>query len=258
MIEKIGVQTFTIRKLINTPEKLYTTLLDLSRSGIKNFELARISFSKEELAVLLKLKRQENLNFSVCQIKLKDIEKNLDWYQEFCNMLDIKYLEVAVIPMKSFLKREKGLLKLSDRLNILGRRVKEKGINLLYHHHHFEMVKYNNKLSLNIIMDNTDPNLVNFVADTYWLARGGFNPAKYIDDNKSRIKGIHLRDYELNFKKFDFSITDSTVGKGTIDFKEIVDKDKNWNVDFYSIEEATDEPINALNESYNYLSKLCE
>lgn len=258
MIDKIGIQTFTIRKLIQTPDKMKEKFLELNKFGIKNFELARISFSEDEMKMLKTLKDTHGIRYSVCQIKLKDIEKKIDWYINFAKTLDIEYLEVSVIPIKSFLQKKKGLLQLSKRLNTLGEKLLNEGIKLLYHHHHYELVNFDEKLGLELLMNHTDSNYLNFVVDTYWLTRGGFDPTHFIDKHHDRIKGVHLRDYDLKFKRGRFSITDATLGQGRINFKSLVKNDAEWTIDFYSIEQATDTPMVDLKRSYEYIKNLID
>jgi len=256
MIDKIGVQTFTIRKLIQTSEKMKEKFLELNKLGIKNFELARISFSQSELTMLKTLKEEHEITYSVCQIKLKDIEEKIEWYINFAKTLDISYLEVSVIPIKSFIQKKKGLLKLSKRLNILGEKLLKEDIKLLYHHHHYELVNLDGELGLELLFNHTDPRYVNFVVDTYWLARGGFDPTHFINKYHIRIKGVHLRDYDLKFKRGNFVISDAALGQGRINFESVVKNDFNWAVDFYSIEQATDTPMEDLKISYEYITSL--
>lgn len=256
MIDKLGIQTFTIRKLIENPNDLYDTLLKLHNKGISSFELARISFSEEEIQVLRKLKEDKGICYTAIQVKLEKIEKNLDWYATFCKTLGITYIEVSAIPILSFLNKEKGFLNLAKRLNLLGEKVRNKGVQLIYHHHHYELIRIGNLVGLDQLIKETEPKYVQFLADTYWLARGGYNPASFIEKNKTRIKGVHLRDFELKFSFGRFVPTEVAVGDGRIDFKEILSKKNDWDIDFYSIEQDTKQPLEDLLKSYQYLKKM--
>ncbi len=226
MIDKIGLQTFTIRNDIKTIVDMEGALRYYNGNGIKRFELARIKFNSEELELLKKLKSELSLSYIASQITLKRILKDFDYLMRFSKELGITYLEVSVIPTLSFLRKKKGIIDLSKKLNELGKRTKEHNVKLLYHHHNYELISYDDKLSLDILIDNTDSDLVNFVCDTYWLARSGYNPAKFIGDRINRIKGLHLRDSKFYHKWSKFDFTDTFIGDGTIDFAEIVKLDK--------------------------------
>lgn len=258
MIEKVGIQTFTIRNDIKNPENFENALRFYAQKGIKNFELSRINFYKEELQVLLKLKEELGLNYTASQITMRKINQNFDFLMEFSNTLGIKFIEVSVIPFINFLWGKDGILDLAQKLNDMGRRTKEHGVGLLYHHHNYELIKYGDRLSFDILVDKTDPELVSFVCDTYWLARSGYSPAKFIEDRIKRVKGIHLRDSTLKYRRGMFVNTDEKLGSGTIDFESVIELDKYNSIDFYSIEQDTDQPQKHIIESYNYLKSINE
>jgi len=255
MIEKLGVQTFTVRNEIKTPDDIRKTFTRLNDIGYKRFELARMKYNQAELNVLKELKKEFDFEYVTCQIKMKTIIKNFDWLMKFSIELGIPTIEVSVIPISDFLKREKGMIELSGKLNELGQRTKKAGINLLFHHHNFELIKMGGKLGIDHLFENTDREFVNFVVDTYWLARSGFDPFSFVKKHEDRVKGIHLRDSEMFQKGFGFDYKDQVIGKGTINFDPFKNEILN-NVDFYSVEQNSSDPIEDLKSGYNYLSHL--
>ncbi len=256
LIDKIGIQTFTIRNQLKTLPEMEYTISSYCEMGIKNFELARIKFSREELLLLKSLKEKYKINFSGSQITFTKINKNLDYLLYFSKELDIKYLEVSVIPMTKFFKGKDGILELCNDLNICGEKIKKSGVKLLYHHHNYELIKYDEKLSFDILLDNTSTDNVNFVCDTYWLARSGYSPFKFIENRITRVRGVHLRDNILEFKLGKFFNSDTYVGNGTIDFQEIKNIESYNFIDFYSIEQSSSNPYIDIEKSYNYLKKI--
>ncbi len=256
MKDKIGIQTFTIRKGLKNLDDIEKTLSLYCEKGIKNFELSRITFSKEELILLKKLKEKYNITFFASQIPLKKIEDNLDFLLEFSNELNIKYLEVSVIPIMSFLKGKEGILKLCQRLNELGKKTKVKNVNLLYHHHNYELIQFEDYTYFKLLVENTNKDYVNFVCDTYWLGKSGYCPHGFIKKNINRIVGVHLRDNYFYFKRGKFVSKDTYLGNGTINFEEILKLDEESQIDFYSIEQDSEKPFEDIFKSYNYLLQL--
>ncbi len=255
MLNKIGLQTFTIRNEIKDIQKLEKVLLFFKKQGICNFELSRIKFSEEELVVLKKLHDKKQLNFTAIQVPLHKIKKHFDWYVKFCSQLNIKYIEVSVIPTINFIQGEKGITSLAKTLNKLGKETKKHNINLLYHHHNFELINFGNILSIDKLLNETDEAYVNLVADTYWIAMAGLNPKQFLLKRKNRIKGVHLRDCKMVHKLGKFSLADTTIGKGNINFKEILSCDNELNVDFYSIEQNSENPLQDVKFAYNNIVK---
>ena|GEM_PF-488064 len=257
-MDKLGVQTFTLRSALKTPEAIEKALMTAHEIGYSNFELARIAFDQATLAVLKKLQDSRGIRYSTMQIKLKVIERDFEDLVAFAKTLGINSIEVSVIPLNHFLKGKQGILDLSKRLNSLGEKCLQNGIKLLYHHHHFEMVRFDGMLSLELLMNHTDARYVNFVCDTYWLARGGFDPFTFVYRHQNRIKGVHLRDIGFDFKRFSFRQPDATIGKGAIDFSRFCTLDHLLSISFYSVEQDAEMPFQAIEESYKTLKHLSQ
>lgn len=255
MLDRLGVQTFTIRKLIKNSVELRKTLTELGEMGYTHFELARMKYNREELAVLKELQERYHFTYVTCQIKMDVIIKRFDWLMEFSRELKIPTIEVSVIPLKSFLKKREGMLELAEELNALGSRTKEYGVELLYHHHNYELILMDDELGLIHLFNHTDPDLVNFVIDTYWLARSGFNPYSFIKEYEDRVRGVHLRDCNFYHKALSFKFRDEVVGRGSIDFK-MFKSDKLENILFFSVEQDSKNPIEDLKLSYIYLKEM--
>ncbi len=252
MIENVGVQLFTVRKYTRTPDALEATLRRLHDMGYSRFELARLLFSPEEMAVFKRLKEELGLVYTASQIKLKVIQKRLDWLIEFSKTLGIGYIEVSVIPAKAFLSGEKGLRALAAELNALGAQVMEHGISLLYHHHNFELIRLGDRLGIDILLAETDSRFLSLVADTYWLARSGIHPGDFMERRAERVRGIHLRDCQYRFGGLRFVFNDCAVGDGTVNFGFLA----RLSGRFMSVEQATEQPFEMLQRSRAALERL--
>ena len=84
---------------------------------------------------------------------------------------------------------------LAERLNKVGKALKEQGIELLYHNHNCELRKVNTKqTAYDILLEETDPSYVNFEFDSYWFAEGGADPLYWMRKLGSRMKLWHIND----------------------------------------------------------------
>jgi len=90
---------------------------------------------------------------------------------------------------------EAAVRELADRLNKVGKALKEQGIELLYHNHNCELRKVNTKqTAYDILLEETDPSYVNFEFDSYWFAEGGADPLYWMRKLGSRMKLWHIND----------------------------------------------------------------
>lgn len=65
---------------------------------------------------------------------------------------------------------------LAARLNKAGEALKAEGVELLYHNHNCELRHVNaEKRAYDILLEETDPQFVNFEFDSYWFTEGGAN-----------------------------------------------------------------------------------
>lgn len=85
--------------------------------------------------------------------------------------------------------------KLAERLNRAGAALGEKGIRLLYHNHNCEFLKVSpGKNAYQILMEETETELVNFEFDSYWCAECGENPLTVMEQLGNRMKLWHIND----------------------------------------------------------------
>jgi sugar phosphate isomerase/epimerase len=98
------------------------------------------------------------------------------------------------------------------RLDRAGARCREHGITLCYHNHAHEIV--HDMFGLGHILAETDPANVRLNVDTYWVARGGQDPAAVIRLLKGRVGYLHLKDMMPDG-------TFGEVGSGRLDWRAI-------------------------------------
>lgn len=88
-----------------------------------------------------------------------------------------------------------ALKDLQKRLNVAGRKLKEGGIELLYHNHNCEFRKLpSGETAYQFLIDNTNPEYVNFEFDSYWPAEAGVCPLKLMKQLGNRMKLYHIND----------------------------------------------------------------
>ena len=84
---------------------------------------------------------------------------------------------------------------LANRLNEAGKALRSQGIQLLYHNHNCELRKVNaGKCAYDILLEETDPEYVNFEFDSYWFTEGGADAKQWMHRLGSRMKLWHIND----------------------------------------------------------------
>ena len=152
--------------------------------------------------------------------------------------------------------------RLAAKFNSAAEIVKSAGLKLAYHNHDFEFKDWGGgKTGYEVLLKETDPSLVNFEMDIYWVVRAGQDPIKIIKENPGRIKMWHLKDMA---SKQPPSYTTSgpqffaPVGTGIINFKEIFKYKKESGMKYFFVEQdQTKLPVyEAIAKSFGYVKKL--
>ena len=90
---------------------------------------------------------------------------------------------------------EQAVKDLVRRLNAAGAALNQEGLSLLYHNHNVELLFVQpNVRAYDILIDETDPALVNFEFDSYWFADGGADPKAWMRRLGQRMLLWHVTD----------------------------------------------------------------
>lgn len=109
--------------------------------------------------------------------------------------------------------------KIAGQFNALGGRLQKEGIKLAYHNHNFEFAPIDNTTGFDLLLQNTDPALVHFEMDLYWVVRGGADPVALFQRYPGRFPMWHIKDMDKANPELN-----TEIGNGSIDFKRLFDK----------------------------------
>ncbi len=130
---------------------------------------------------------------------------------------------------------------LSQKLNKAGETVKAAGLKLAYHNHNFEFKDWGNgQIGFHIMLQETDPKLVSFEMDMYWVTRAGLNPEDLIKAHPGRFKMWHIKDMSEKREGTTELSGDQVfteVGTGIINYKEIFKLKKLSGMEYFFVEQ---------------------
>jgi sugar phosphate isomerase/epimerase len=108
--------------------------------------------------------------------------------------------------------------RVAETLNVAGASAGAVGIRTGYHNHDFEFQRFGDRSGFEILLDETDANLVDIELDCFWAFKAGFQPLALLNAHKGRIKYLHLKDSagEPDHRQRD-------IGAGVIQWKPILD-----------------------------------
>ena len=250
---QIGVQTFTIRKAQKRNlEKAYLPLIEM---GIRDFEIARIPFNRENALKIKQLMETYGIRIASIQAKPKDIHWHPERLVEFCRITECQNIVISMLPFHCILGSEKLFYRFVDKLDVWYAAFEKEGITLNFHHHNWEYVSLSNgKTRMEELLTRTEK--IRFVHDTYWTARSGRDPVDQIREFGHRLTGIHLRDLTFYQKGLDVLPKDTALGQGVIDFPRVLQAAAEAGCQYCAIEQKTDTPYEALKTSWDYCQQI--
>ncbi|HNX43775.1 MAG TPA: sugar phosphate isomerase/epimerase [Bacteroidales bacterium] len=216
--KSIGLQLYTVRDY--TEKDLTGTLKSLSETGYDFLEAASYSSGKfygMEPKTLRKLVEGfgMKMNSSHAGFNDKDAALAIESHAE----LGVKYL---VLPSMHIDTPDAGaFMKAAARFNNLGEQCRKAGLKFGYHNHSFEFSMTDRGPGYDVLLNNTDPDLVLFQADLFWMKKAGYNPVDYFKKYPGRFELWHVKDMAGTPEK-----EDTEVGTGIIDFGELFEKKK--------------------------------
>jgi len=262
---KLGVQLYTVRDQLKTLDE---TLGAIKAAGFDEVETLRPILG--DLPPLLKkhgLAAPSGHFDAALVLDLGDIaKKGLGTYSfetavAQAKAVDMKYFVIPYL-MGEDRKSLDDYKRHADKMNEGGRRCKAAGLQLAYHHHSFEFVKYGAESGWDVLLSRLDKELVALEVDVFWLAAAGLDPAATIKQLGSRVRLVHLKDRAAGPPELDelkvAKPTFKEVGSGTLDFPAILRACKDVGVEHYFVEQdhVPADPLASLKQSVTYLRSL--
>ncbi|MEN2400932.1 sugar phosphate isomerase/epimerase [Flavobacterium sp. MC2016-06] len=131
--------------------------------------------------------------------------------------------------------------KIASRLNEAGKMCQKAGLKLAYHNHDFEFENYNGLTGYDILLKETDHDLVFFELDLYWVVRSEKNPLQLFKENPGRFKMWHVKDMD----KLKPALN-TEIGSGSIDFKPIFKEIQRSGMKHFFVEQENNFVINSF------------
>ncbi|MBI3719774.1 MAG: sugar phosphate isomerase/epimerase [Sphingobacteriales bacterium] len=124
---------------------------------------------------------------------------------------------------ESLRKTYDDALRYMEVFNKSGELCKKSGMKFGYHNHDFEFsVKLNDKALYDIILNNTDPNLVAQQLDTGNLFNGGVTALEIVNKFPGRFELMHVKD-EIASADHKEKYESTILGKGIAEVKKVID-----------------------------------
>jgi sugar phosphate isomerase/epimerase len=183
-----------------------------------------------------------------------NVFENLEAQAAQAAAVGMKYLICPWIgPQKSLDEYKKK----ASEFNQIGEKLKSFGLRFAYHNHDYTFVNQEGILPQDILMDNTDPALVDFEMDIYWVHVANAKPAEYLAKYPGRFRLCHLKDAESGTG--DPHQRGVLLGAGEIPYADLIRQSKAIGMEYFIVEQErfpSGTPMQAAETNATYLSAL--
>lgn len=237
--QQAGLQLYTLRESV--VKDLPGVLSQVAKAGYSELEMFGLSaenkffgYTVKETAELLKKNNLTSPSGHYMPEKFLFNNGNGDDVKNFCDVANSLGSQYVIIPWMSEERRDsiEKYKALAERINKAGEICKAANLQLAYHNHDFEFKDFNGEHGYDILLKNTDSNLVKMELDLYWVVRAGYDPVALFKANPGRFHLWHVKDMNKADKT-----QNTEVCNGSMDFKTIFANAKLAGVKHYIVEQ---------------------
>lgn len=131
----------------------------------------------------------------------------------YCKALGIRHMICSGVADTKTVEGYRNSCKL---FNQIATRLRDDGMVFNYHNHAWEFDNLGGVNGMQILAQETDPAVVKFNIDVFWVTIGGENPVEFIRQHAARAGYFHFKDGRKNP---DGSLEFLELGQGIVDLK---------------------------------------
>lgn len=255
----IGIQLYTLRDDISKDVK--GVIGKVAAAGYKEVETFGLNNEKffgltvKDFAELLKSHNVKSPSGHYMPSDMLFNNGNGDDVKKLCDVGHTLGHQYIVIPYLEEGRRKTidQYKALAERMNKAGEICKSANLQLGYHNHDFEFMEIDGQRGYDILMNNTDKDLLKLELDLYWVVRAGLDPIDLFEKQPGRFNMVHIKDMDKADKTLN-----TEIGNGSIDFKRIINKSALGGIKHYYLEQENNyvpDTSTSIVKSFSFIRK---
>lgn len=249
----VGVQLYTVRK--EAEADLPHVLQQIRTIGYDKVETYWNVYS-HPAKELRKMILDAGLRVPSGHFDYNGLSDKFDYAKE----LGVQFMVCPMLPEP--MRNLAGFQQAADQFNRWGERAQSMGMRFAFHNHNYEFQRFGQSIGFETLVSRTDPKLVFFEMDCYWIVQAGEDPVGMMQRLGRRIRLLHLKDRKPGFppsQHLDKAAEHFTeIGNGSLDWKKILSVAHANAIEQMFVEQDESEraPIESLRISYSHLMDL--
>ena len=252
-LKEFGLQLYTLRDdMPKDPKGILKQVAEMGYKQVESFEgkmgifwgMTNLEFKKY----------MDDLGMKIVSSHC-DINNDFERKANEAAAIDMKYL---ISPYVGAQKTLDDYKKIAEKFNERGETCKKAGLRFAYHNHEYSFKLQEGQFPQDILMQNTNADLVDYEMDVYWVVTAGQDPIEWLKKYPNRFKLLHIKDRKKNAELTEREAS-VNVGTGSIDFKKVLTVAKENGIQYYIVEQEKYEnttPLLAAKADADYLKQL--
>lgn len=245
--KNIGLQLYSLRNLL--PKDVNGVIAEVAKAGFSYVETYGYNIkdnfwglSPQDFKSLLKANglKAPSGHYDLDSFLSGKNADELKATIEAASTLGSEYVTVPYL-QDNLRKNMDDYKRVAAKINEAGNLCKQNGLRIAYHNHDFEFLKIGESTGMEVLLAETDRNLVDFEMDIYWVVKSGKDPIQLTKDYPGRFKMLHIKDMDKTNKNLN-----TEVGSGAIDFIPIFENAKTAGIKHFFVEHETNYKPNEL------------
>ena len=247
----LAAELMTVREFTQTAAGMATTLGKLRAIG---YQAVEMGWPTQFPAVEFQ-KMCEEARITVCSThcEFERLRDDMAAVIEEHEIIGCANIAVSSMPGE-YPRSAGGFLQFARDAEQVARKLTEAGYTFSYHNHSFEFERFDRRLGMDIIFEQTDSKHVLAQLDTYWVQHAGGDPVRWIERLSGRMLLMHLKDMSVRGQRQIFC----EVGEGNLNWTDIVRAAQRSGVRWYIVEQDQCErdPFESLEISFRNLRAM--
>ncbi|SDZ73595.1 Sugar phosphate isomerase/epimerase [Arachidicoccus rhizosphaerae] len=235
---EVGIQLYTVRDVLVKDQK--TVLAQVAKAGYTlvepfgfNKDNGYFGMSTKDLKKVLDdngLKAPSG-HYDINSYFTSGATEDLDACIQACHDLSSEFLTIPSLSEEAK-KDPDTCKKTAETMTKVAEILKKEDLKLAYHNHNTEFTPFGDTYGYEIFLKESDPKLVFFEMDLYWLVRAGKKPDDLFKEFPGRFPMWHVKDMDKANPD-----QNTEIGNGSINFVDIFEHSKESGMKHFFVEQ---------------------
>jgi len=229
----LAAQMYTVREFTKTPADIAESLKKVKALGYDAMQVS--AFGEIDTQELKNLSDGVGLEICATHTGYDRMQDETQAVIDEHLTLGCKYPAIGGLPQVYREGGADGFKRFAQEASVVARKLADAGLTFGYHNHSFELERFGDRTGLQILMEESDPEVFQMEIDTYWIQHGGGDPADWIRKSKGRADLVHVKDMEMRGREQLYS----EVGEGNLNWPAILAACQEAGTKWYIVEQDT-------------------